>query len=176
MVDPIHIPDATKEPEAYVTALLATLGDADPEDVYARTPEEARRLCGPLDARAWQAPPAPGEWSAYQIIGHLLDVDIVYGFRWRLTLTEDTPTYPGYDEKAWSTLPRPAAPALLSAFTALRDANVALLHGLTAADLRRRGVHGEQGAEDVRLMIDKMAGHDLAHLNQLQRTIEAARG
>jgi hypothetical protein len=37
-------------------------------------------------------------------------------------------------------------------------------------------VHGEQGAEDVRLMIDKMAGHDLAHLNQLQRTIDTVRG
>jgi hypothetical protein len=66
-----------------------------------------------------------------------LDVEIVYGFRWRLALTADSPSYPGSDEKLWS----------------------------------RVGVHGEQGEETVEVMIQKVAGHDLAHVNQLQRAL-----
>lgn len=170
-VDPIIIPDATADPDAYVAALLDTLGDRDPIAVYAGTVAAVRELCAGLDEAAWMVPMAPGEWDAYRIVGHLFDVDIVYGFRWRLALTEDTPHYPGYDEKAWSRLARPAPQVLLDCFAALREANLALVRSLVTAQLRRRGVHGEQGEEDVARMLAKVAGHDLAHLNQLHRTV-----
>ncbi len=173
MADPILIPDATAEPAAYVAALLRTLGDRDPLEVYEHTADAVRELCQDLDQEQWTTPMAEGEWSALQVVGHLFDVDVVYGFRWRLALTEDTPTYPGYDEKAWARLARPAPPRLLDALAGLRLANVALLRSLDEGDLRRRGIHGEQGSEDVRRMIDKVAGHDLAHLDQLRRTIAA---
>jgi len=175
MIDPILIPDATTEPAAYVAALLRTLGDRDPLAVYEQTPDEVRRHCQDLDEQEWTTPMADGEWSALQVVGHLFDVDVVYGFRWRLALTEDTPAYPGYDEKAWSQLARPTPPQLLDALAGIRLANAALLRSLDERDLRRRGVHGEQGSEDVQRMLDKVAGHDLAHLDQLGRTIAAVR-
>jgi hypothetical protein len=175
MADPIVIPDASTEPAAYVAALLRTLGDRDPLEVYEHTADQVRKLCQDLDRQEWTTPMAAGEWSALQLVGHLFDVDMVYGFRWRLALTEDTPAYPGYDEKAWSQLARPAPPRLLDALAGLRLANAALLRSLDERDLRRRGVHGEQGSEDVQRMIDKVAGHDLAHLDQLRRTIGAVR-
>jgi hypothetical protein len=176
VVEPIVIPDATREPAAYVAALLDTLGDRDSLEVCAASPKAVRELCAGLDEAAWLAPMAPGEWNAHQVVGHLLDVDVVYGFRWRLALTEDNPSYPGYDEKRWALLARPAPLRLLDAFTGLREANLALLRDLGDDDLRRRAVHHEQGSEDVQRMIDKVAGHDLAHLNQLQRTVSAATG
>jgi DinB superfamily len=172
-IEPIDIPDATTQPVEYVAALLRTLGGRDPLRVCEQTPAEARRCCQGLDEQAWTTPMAPGEWSALQVVGHLFDVDVVYGFRWRLALTEEAPTYPGYDEKAWSRLARPAPQRLLDAFAALREANLALLRSLGEAELCRLAIHGEQGAEDVRRMIDKVAGHDLAHLNQLRRTVAA---
>jgi hypothetical protein len=170
----IDIPDAAAEPDAYVAALLNVIGDRDPVDVYAATPDVLARVCAPLDGPAWHAPLGPGEWSAAQVVGHLLDVDIVYGFRWRLALTADNPTYPGYDEKAFSLLARPEPAAVLAALRALRVANVALLRSLGPADLRRTAHHDEQGNEDVDRMLRKVAGHDLAHLNQLRRTIARA--
>jgi hypothetical protein len=175
MADPILIPDATSEPAAYVAALLHTLGDRDPLQVYEHTAEQVRRHCQDLDQQAWTTPMAEGEWSTLQLVGHLFDVDVVYGFRWRLALTEDTPAYPGYDEKAWSQLARPTPPQLLDALAGLRLANAALLRSFGERELRRRGIHGEQGSEDVQRMIDKVAGHDLAHLDQLRRTIAAVR-
>lgn len=171
--EPIVIPDATRHPTEYVAALLATLGGRDPLQTYGATPAEIRRLCDDLTADDWLVHPAAGEWNALQIVGHLLDVDIVYGFRWRLCLTEDDPSYPGYDEKKWSRLARPPAEQLLAAFVGIREANLELMRQLGPRDWDRTGVHGEQGWEDVRTMLAKIAGHDLAHLNQLQRTIEA---
>lgn len=171
---PIEIPDATREPAAYVQALTDTLGELDPMNVYASTPRRIVEMCDQLTDAQWRTPMAEGEWSAMQILGHVLDVDIVYGFRWRLVLTEDHPTYPGYNEKLWSELPRPTATDLLAALHGLRTANVALLHGVQEADWQRWGTHGEQGPEQFDLMLTKIAGHDLAHLNQLARTIAVA--
>jgi DinB superfamily len=141
----------------------------------AATPATAKHICDDLTDEQWHVPLADGQWSTAQIVGHLFDVDIVYGFRWRLVLTEDKPTYPGYNEKLWSQLPRPRSAALLAAWSGIRSANVALLRATPQAGWKRWGTHGEQGDEQFRLMVDKIAGHDLAHLNQLARTVAVAR-
>ncbi|HKE52690.1 MAG TPA: hypothetical protein VKE25_14385 [Actinomycetes bacterium] len=64
MREPIVIPDATTEPDAYVAALLDTLGERDPIEVYAGTPEAAKRLCAPLDGAGWLVPLAPGQLAS----------------------------------------------------------------------------------------------------------------
>jgi DinB family protein len=171
----IDIPDATLHPAEYVEALIKTLGGRDPLRVYEQTATEVTGVCSALKPHEWTQVLAPDEWSPLQLVGHLLDVDIVYGFRWRLVLTEDCPAYPGYNEKAWSLLARPGPVEVLQAFLALRGTNVALLRGLAEDDFGRQGVHSQQGRENVKKMLDKIAGHDLAHLNQLVRTIESIR-
>lgn len=171
---PIEIPDAASEPAAYVRALVETLGDRDPIDVYAATAPAVAGICADLADEQWRVRLADGEWNALQIVGHLFDVDVVYGFRWRLVLTEDKPAYPGYNEKLWSQLPRPEPGHLLSAFGDLRAANVALLRGTPPGEWSRWGTHAEQGDEQFDLMVRKIAGHDLAHLNQLARTVAIA--
>lgn len=170
----IEIPDATREPDAYVQALVDTLGDREPLGVYQATASEVDRLSAELSPEQWDIPLADGEWTAAQIIGHLVDVDIVYGFRLRLVLTESDPAYPGYDEKLWSQLPKPVPASVLAAFAGLRAYNTALLRQTTPEQWLRTGRHGEQGGEPVSRMVAKLAGHDLAHLNQLARTIAVA--
>jgi DinB superfamily len=173
VIEPIQIPDATQEPAAYVRALVATLGDREPLEVLRQTPTAVRSMCGELSDAQWSTPMAEGEWNALQVVGHLLDVEVVYGFRWRLILTENRPAYPGYDEKHWSLLPRPTPSQLLAALEGLRAVNLAVLEGVDDA-AGRSGVHGEQGEERFELTVRKVAGHDLAHLNQLARTVAAA--
>jgi hypothetical protein len=172
----IEIPDATAEPAAYVRALLDTLGDRDPLGVYEATAGQVRQLCQGLSAAQWGVPLGAGEWNAAQIVGHLIDVDIVYGFRFRLVLTEEAPAYPGYDERLWSQLPRPGPSELVSVLAGLRAYNAALLRRTPHSRWQRWGTHGEQGREQFGLMVTKIAGHDLAHLNQLARTVVVATG
>jgi hypothetical protein len=174
VIEPIQIPDATLEPAAYVQALVDTLGDREPLEVLRQTPAAVRAMCTELSDAQWRTPMAAGEWNALQVVGHLLDVDVVYGFRWRLILTEDRPAYPGYDEKRWSLLPRPAPARLLAALEGLRAVNLAVLEAVGGDAATRVGVHGEQGRERFDLTVRKVAGHDLAHRNQLARTVAAA--
>jgi hypothetical protein len=171
----IYIPSATDDPAAYQQALLEVLGDQDHFSVIATTPSKVRALCADLPLELAGKEAEPGEWSVEQIVGHLYDVDIVYGFRWRLVLTEDSAFYPGYDEKRWALLPRLPFWQTLNAWEGLRASNAALLRALTDEDHRRTGLHGEQGAETIDVMVRKVAGHDLAHLNQIERTVWALR-
>ena len=174
-MEPIVIPDATREPLAYRDALLALLGDRDPVAVMAATPDRLRELLAGASPEETTARPAEGEWSAAELLGHLFDVELVFGFRWRLTLTADRPGYPGYDEQRWAALPRPPLPDLLDGWRALRSANLALLRATPRAEWTRVGVHGEQGPETFDVTVRKLAAHDLAHLDQLKRTLAAAR-
>jgi hypothetical protein len=117
---------------------------------------------------------AGGEWSVAQNVGHLFEVDICYDFRIRLILTEDRPVYPAYDDKRLGALPKPPFAGLMDAWNALRSANVLLCRSMDPAQQARIGIHPEQGEEPAIRLPQKMAGHDLAHLNQIARTIEAA--
>jgi hypothetical protein len=131
-----------------------------------------RRLVAELREDQWSARPG-GEWSIEQNVGHLFDVDICYGFRIRLILTEDRPAYPAYDEKRLVALSKPRFPDLLEAWEALRRANVILFRSMDPEQQERIGLHPEQGEEPAVRLPQKMAGHDLAHLNQIVRTLEA---
>lgn len=175
MIEPIEIPDATLEPEAYKQALLDLIGEKDPLEALSATAPEVRRLLGDLPDEIVHAEPEPGEWPAAAVVAHLFDVDIVYGFRWRKVLTEDDPVYPGYDEKLWTPLPRLPFQQLLTAWEGLRASNVALIAATPRELWSRTGVHGEQGPETFDEMVRKSAAHDLAHVNQIERAIEAVR-
>src|SRR2546430_13118982 len=170
----IQIPDAAAEPAAYVQALLEVLGDRDPLEVLQTTSRAVDTMISQTDEAILSAKPDSINWSFRDVLGHLLDVDIVYGFRLRLAMSADNPTYPGYDEKGFSRLAKLDVPRLSVAFRWLRTANLELIRSLTPQQLDRRGVHSEQGGEDVRLMVRKLAGHDLAHLEQMRSAITSA--
>jgi hypothetical protein len=62
--------------------------------------------------------------------------------------------------------------ALLDAWDALRRPNVLLYRSMDTEQQARIGIHPEQGEEPAIRLAEKTAGHDLAHLNQIIRTID----
>jgi hypothetical protein len=170
-IEAIETPDATAEPQAYREALLAVIGDRDPLEVMAETLGRVRALAQGRSAGDLERRSGDGEWSAAEVVGHLVDVEIVVGFRLRLVLTDDRPSYPGYDEKLWSRLPKPPADQLVGVLDGLRAYNLWMLRSIPRAEWSRAGVHSEQGEETVEVMIRKLAGHDLTHMNQLERAL-----
>ena len=164
-------PDPVEDPESYQKALLELLGDHDPEALLALTPERIAELTRDLELDVLQKRPEPGEWSAEEILGHLFDAEVVYSFRWRFTLAEKDPRYPGYDQDAWIKLPRPSFPELLAAFATLRRANVWLLEETPSNQWDKDGIHAERGSEPFGVSVQVVAGHDIAHLKQLEQTL-----
>ena len=66
--------------------------------------------------------------------------------------------------------PREAATALAAA----RGENLAVLGGLTAADLERTGRHPEHGAIALRVVLSTWAAHDLQHTVQAEEALMQA--
>jgi hypothetical protein len=168
--------DPVEDPQGYQEELLALLGGQDPVEVLTSTPSTIRERTGALSEEQLARPPAAGEWSVAELLGHLWDAEIANAFRGRAILAQDTPRLAGYDQVAWALLAKPPFAELLDAFTALRRANLALLWGTPADRWERYGIHEERGRTSYRLLTETTAGHDRAHLLQLDQTIAAVRG
>jgi hypothetical protein len=159
----------------YVRALLAVLGEREPFAVLEElVPWLERRLQGGDDARL-RRPEAPGKWSAMEVIQHLADSEMVYGYRVRLILTQDSPPIPGYDQDVWVRELRyrevPLAQAV-DQLAVLRGANLRLYRSLGPDGLARAGLHSERGPESVGDIIRLLAAHDLVHRRQIDRILE----
>ena len=167
----IGLPDPAADPRSYRKSLLAVVGDGDPLAIIVQTTGRIRSLIDGRSNAELERRPTEGEWSAAEIIGHLLDDEIVNGFRLRMTLTADRPSYPGTDPDRWAALPKPPFAEVWQAFQSLRAYNLWLMKSIPRNEWQRIGIHAEQGPENVELLFLKNAGHDLAHLDQLARAL-----
>ena len=164
--------DPPQERAKYPAAVLALVGGREPIGVLRETPVAAARAIDGLDNTKLHAPEAPGKWSIAQVLQHLADSDLVWGWRMRLILAQDRPTLTGYDQDLWADRLHyaDADPAqALETLHVLRRGNLALIERATPADLARVGVHAERGEESAGYLIGLYAGHDLLHLRQLER-------
>lgn len=166
---------------AYVEAVLGKLGERDPLEVLAGTPDELERLVRHAPPAVLRRPEAPGRWSVGEVLAHLADSELVWAYRLRMVLGQDRPSLTGYDQDAWAARLSYADvdPSIsLERFEFARRWNLALLDRQSAGALDRVGVHAERGKESVRHMIRLYAGHDLVHVAQIQRILSThqARG
>jgi hypothetical protein len=176
MEERIVVADPVADPQGYQRELLALLGGEDPVVVLAGTPLAVRQRTAGLSEALLGRRPEPREWSIAELLGHLWDSELVYSFRARAILAQDTPKLMGYDQEAWAALPRPPFTELPDGFAALRTANLALIRQTPRAMWDRVGVHEERGPLTFRLLTETMAGHDRAHLKQLEQTAAAVVG
>jgi DinB superfamily len=166
-------PHPVEDPAEYQRFILSKLGDEDPAEVQAATPQALRDLF----ARAGdglRTAPAPGEWSVLQVAGHMLDGEVVSSARYRWILAQDEPPLVGYDQELWvERLHRGQddPQELLATFEALRRANLGLWSRSTDAERARVGIHEERGPESYELTFRLTAGHDRNHLDQARRAL-----
>ena len=166
---------ASSTPEeiaGYVAAVLGLIEGRDPLTVLRDTPSVLARTLEDLGPQAVCVPEAPGKWSVNEVLQHLADSELVFGWRIRLVLAHDRPTITGYDQDRWAERLRYAEAdprEAVERFTVLRRPNLKLLERASAADLQRVGIHAERGEETLAHIIRLYAGHDLLHLRQLQR-------
>src|SRR5690348_14227336 len=170
------MPDAPSPFQAYVATLLDALGDRDPFEVLAGTPEALRWAVAGLSLEQEQRPEGPGKWSVRQTLQHFADAELVGAFRFRMILAHDAPELPAYDQDAWAQrlhYQEVESATSLGDFTAFRDANLRLLRRAAPEDMKRVMRHSERGDEPLGKMISMYAGHDLVHLAQLHRIRKA---
>jgi hypothetical protein len=119
-----------------------------------------------LDAR-----PAPGKWTAREIVHHLADSEMTAAIRLRRLIAEDQPNVGAYDEQAYADrlhYNRPIEPSF-QAFRFARESTADLLDRLTAAEWSRTGVHPEHGPYSVDRWLEIYAVHAHNHAAQITR-------
>ena len=144
------------------------LENRDPVSVIASTSAELARIIDSLPADRVTAAPAPGKWSARDILAHLADTEIVFAWRLRQALAEDHHVIQPFDQGVWSkTYGAFDAASALAVFSAVRSWNLTLIRQMSAADLARPVTHPERGIMTVKTIVETMGGHDVNHLRQL---------
>ncbi len=146
------------------------LAGRDPIEIIASTHAQLSKLAErlPEDQFALRVP--KGKWNAREIVAHLADCELVFSFRLRQTLADDGPTLQPFDQDRWAA--RYANCDIASAlglFGAARDWNLLLLAGVSEAERARPVTHPERGTMALWTIVETMAGHDLNHLQQIER-------
>jgi hypothetical protein len=165
--------DPVSEPDAYRRMLLAALGSDDPAEVQEATIGQLRELVESAGA-ALRERPAPGEWSAIECIGHIVDAELVVAGRSRWILAHDDPDLLPYDQDLWVSRLRHIDDdpnSLLALFEALRRADLDLWRRSTEEERARIGLHRERGPESYDLTFRLLAGHDRIHLAQARAAL-----
>jgi len=166
-----------EEAAAYRQGMFDALGTDDAASVQEQEPGLWSRLIDQAGAHLRTAP-APGEWSAIECLGHLVDSELVTSARYRWILAEDEPPLVGFDQERWARVldhERDDPASLLELFTALRRANVALWRRTPPERRTRVGIHAERGPESYELLFRMQAGHGRVHRAQAERALAVAR-
>lgn len=148
---------------------------------YAEGPTRLRQALAkvPEEARRWR--PAPGEWSAHEVVCHCADSETNAAARIRYVVAEKDPVVLGYDEKAWAARfdyhshPLDAALAVVEA---VRANTAAVIRRLPDSAWEREGRHTESGRYTAEDWLTIYAAHLENHAQQIEKTLAAwqARG
>ena len=118
-----------------------------------------------LDAR-----PAPGKWSAREVVHHLADSEMTGASRLRLLVGTDNPQIFGYDQDEFAQrlfYDRPIE-ASLDAFKTARRSTGEILERMSGADwARAAGTHTEHGKYTAERWLEIYAVHAHRHAEQI---------
>jgi hypothetical protein len=121
--------------------------------------------------------PAPGEWCAKEVLGHLIEAER-RGFagRIRVILGGDRPALAAWDQVVVARERRDCGrelDGLLEEFAGMRRDSVDLVGGLSDDDLERGGDHPKVGHLRVRDLLHEWVHHDRNHLKQILANVQA---
>jgi DinB superfamily len=163
-------------PQQYIQRVTSYVEGKQPLEVQASTAKKLDRLIKAVSTAKLRKRPAPDKWSVSEILAHLADTEIVGSFRMRLILSAPGTPIVAFDQDAWVTSghyekrdPRKS----LEQFRMLREANLALLKSLTPEQWKHYGMHAERGQETIAHIVRMFAGHDINHLQQIERILAA---
>jgi uncharacterized damage-inducible protein DinB len=152
-------PQARQERIAHIAALPAALQQA---------------VRG-LTASQLDTPYREGGWTVRQVVHHLPDSHLNAYVRFKLALTEDTPTVKPYQEQRWAELPdaRTLAPEVsIALLEALHQRWVALLSALEPAHWQRAFHHPESnrviGLDEILALYAWHGQHHVAQITGLR--------
>jgi len=128
----------------------------------------------PPEALQWR--PAPGEWSAHEIVVHCADSETNAALRIRYLVAEPDPLIVGYDQEEWARRfdyhGHPLEAALLTV-EAVRANTAPLLRRLPEGAWAKVGRHTESGSYSADRWLEIYAAHLEEHAAQIEANVAA---
>ncbi len=165
-------------PQQYTKRILSYVRGQNALHVQQITPKKIERLIRRLGRQQMRKRPAPGKWSIVEILAHLAETELVGGYRIRMILSKNGTPIQAFDQNVWarnSNYARQDPHRSLEVFRTLRASNLALLKSLPGKKWNFYGIHAERGKESIARVAQMFAGHDINHLQQIERIARSAK-
>jgi len=144
-------------------------------DAIRQTPARMRAAVKGLDDQQLDTPYRPDGWSVRQVVHHVPDSHMNAYTRFKLALTEDTPTIKPYNEAKWAELDDAKSRLVEQSLTLLESLHarwVFLLERLKPADFDRAVNHPEwespMSLDQLLAMYSWHGKHHVAHITTLR--------
>ncbi|HEY2390337.1 MAG TPA: DinB family protein [Candidatus Angelobacter sp.] len=164
--------------QQYTQRLMGHSEGKDPLRLQQAAPRKLAALIKGKTAKQLTKRPAPDKWSVAEILAHLADAELAISWRLRQVLANNAIPLQAYDQDLWAKTfnyakrdPRVS----LASYRTLREANLALLKSVPRKLWDNYGVHQERGNESVSHVVKMVAGHDLNHLQQIEKILKSKR-
>lgn len=164
--------------QQYTKRILSHIDGKDPLKIQKSTAKKLDKLTKRLSKKEIRRRPAPGKWSVAEILAHLADAEVVGSWRIRQILGADGTPIQAYDQNVWAETfryedrdPRES----LKLFRVLRENNLLLLKSVPRKLWENHGMHAERGKETIAQIVRMFAGHDLNHLQQIEKIAKSGR-
>lgn len=162
--------------QQYTQRILSHVEGLQALDVLAATGDKIDRLITKVSTTQLRRRPAPEKWSVNEILAHLADAETVTGFRIRFILGAPGSPVVAYDQDQWRIsghYDKRDPQKSVEMFHTLRRANLALLESLEPDQWNHFGMHSERGQESIEQIVRMTAGHDINHLRQIEKILQA---
>jgi len=138
-----------------------------------KSPKQIAAAVSGLTEKVLHYKPSPDKWCILEILGHLVDMEILYAYRIRQMLADEKPVIAPIDQDAWARnlgyLETPV-PESVALYGLNRHYNLRLLRRLKPPDLEKSAYHPELKSNvTVAKMVEMMAIHGPNHLAQIER-------
>jgi DinB family protein len=143
------------------------------------TPQQLRQVARDVAPELLRIPPAPGEWSANDVLAHLRACADKWGGCAMRIVQEDRPQLRGTEPRIWITktdYPDLEFAPSLRAFARQRKALLTVLDGLTPVDWRRTGTLVGAGRPvdlTAHSYAERLARHERPHVKQIAKAVAA---
>lgn len=140
----------------------------------AELPERLTAAVDGLTDEQLDTPYRPEGWTLRQTVHHIADSHINTMCRFKLALTEDSPTIRPYYEDRWADLGDSSLPVSISLgiIDGVHARLVQLLKGLSAEQLQRQFLHPETGGWTIEGAAGLYAWHSKHHTAHITTTRE----
>jgi len=168
----------TETTQQYVARILGNIEGKDPLKVQRTTAKKMEKAIKRLSKKQLRRRPKPGKWSIAEILAHVADTEVVASWRMRLILGSDGTPIQGFDQDVWAKTFRyeeQDPKQSLKVFRVLRENNLSLLNSVPRKLWENHGLHSERGKETIAHIVRLFAGHDLNHLQQVEKLAKASR-